>query len=297
MNEDFEIPQPPRITEEQLARCREVSDYCPVMFEWYKYVGILCNFYASMSRESPAIREIQPIHYAVLVGLLNRCSRLMLANVALSHEGLFGETTSIIDRCIFESAVKTIWLCTSGDDESFLRFIADGLKTEIEFKKEIERNVSNRGGNPLAIESRMLNSIENYILSSGLSTDQIVAAKKLPDLGSMINEIGHDRLLYIIGQKMGSHHVHGTWPSLKLHYLEENEGIFELRDHNCPTHISQYIFIPLFILQAIYSFIEFVCREKEDAEALTLLLNEVAEQIHEIRLEVAGKDFEGVEQI
>jgi hypothetical protein len=72
MNEDFEIPQPPKITEEQLAHCREVGDYCPIMFEWYKYVGELCNFYASRRGDSPAIREIPPLHYAVLVGLLNR---------------------------------------------------------------------------------------------------------------------------------------------------------------------------------------------------------------------------------
>ena len=292
MNDNFEIPLPPRITEEQLAQCRDAGDYCPVLFEWYKYVGVLCNFSASIRGDSPAIREIPPLHYAVLVGLLNRCSRLMLANVALSHEGLFGETTSIIDRCIFESAVKTIWLCTKRDDESFLRFIADGLKTEIEFKEKIEKNISEQGGTPLTIESRMLKSIDNYILSSGLSTDQIVAAKKLPDLALMIDEIGHDRLLYIVGQKIGSHHVHGTWPSLKLHYLQENEGILGPRDHDCPTHVSQYMFIPLFVLQAMRSFVEFIFREGEDAEAFTLLLNEVGEQIHEMNLEVVGKDFE-----
>ena len=113
----------------------------------------------------------------------------------------------------------------------------------------------------------------------------------------MIDDIGHDRLLYIVGQKIGSHHVHGTWPSLKLHYLQENEGILGPRDHDCPTHVSQYMFIPLFVLQAMRSFVEFIFREGEDAEAFTLLLNEVGEQIHEMNLEVVGKDFEQDEQV
>jgi hypothetical protein len=70
----------------------------------------------------------------------------MLSNVALSHEGKFGETTAIIDRCIFESAVKIIWLCQSASDEEFTRYLADGLKTELEFKKRIKRNIVANGG-------------------------------------------------------------------------------------------------------------------------------------------------------
>src|SRR6266480_119580 len=66
---------------------------------------------AHIQRSTLAFRHIPSQHYHVLVGLLNRCARLMLSNIALSHEGKFGETTAIIDRCIFETAVKLTWLC------------------------------------------------------------------------------------------------------------------------------------------------------------------------------------------
>jgi len=292
-----DIPQPPRITGEQLARCRQTGDYRPVLFESYKYVGRLSNFYASIRSDSPPVRSLPSLHYAVLVGLLNRCARLMLANVALSHEGVFGETTAIIDRCIFESAIKIIWLCTQGDDESFSRFIADGLKTELEFRAKIEENISNRGGRPLVIEARMLNSIRNYVSCSGLTEAQIESARKLPDLAAMIEGVGGDRLLYLVGQKIGSHHVHGTWPSLWMHYLEQHNGILGPRDHDCPTNVNQYVFVPLFVLQAIGAFVRFICPDPGDAQALSQLLDSVEEGIRRINVEVVGNDFANVTEI
>ena len=297
MFQDIEIPKPPKITDEQMAKCRENSEYSPVLFEWYKYVGLLSNFYASIRPDSPALRPLPTLHYNVLVGLLNRCARLMLANVALSHKGLFGETTAILDRCIFESAVKAVWLCTVGEEDSFTRFIADGLKTELEFKTKIQENILNRGDKSMAIEARMLSSIGNYISSSGLSEPDIQSAKKLPDLASMVDNIGHDRLLYLVGQKMGSHHVHGTWPSLRLHYLKEQDGVLQPRDHDCPTHINQYVFVPLVVLDAIEAFLEFICQDEQDAQALSQLVHSVEEEIRKINSEVVGDDFVLVEEV
>ncbi|MBL4781847.1 MAG: hypothetical protein JKX92_06350 [Porticoccaceae bacterium] len=286
----MEIPLPPEITEEDIQKCRDAGDYCPVMFEWYKYVSQIAYFYASIQLNSPAIKDIPKIHHSVLIGLLNRCSRLMLSNVTLSHEGLFGETTSIIDRSIFESAIKLSWLCTKGDIDSFNRFIAEGLKTEIEFKTKIASNIEERGGDRIAIEKRMLNSIGNYIGKSELSEDEIVNSKNLPNLAQMIEVVGHDRLAYIVGQKIGSHHVHGTWVSLWFHYVEEENGIIHPRGHNTPTHVNQYAYVPLVVLDAISAYINFVCIEAEDAKAMNFLIEGISEKIQNLFQEVVGSD-------
>jgi hypothetical protein len=218
----------------------------------------------------------------------------MLANVALSHNGLFGETTAIIDRCIFESCVKIAWLCRTSTEEPFTRFIADGLKTELSFKTEIEGNINARNGNEmLAIEKRMLSSISRHLRSSGLTDEQIEGTKKLPDLATMIDNLGQGRLTYIVGQKIGSHHIHGTWPSLRLHYLEEsNEGVMLPRDHDCPTHVNQYFWVSLVVLDALSAFITFILETEEDILPMVSLINYVIEQIQELNEEVVGNDFE-----
>lgn len=55
---------------------------------------------------------------------------------------------------------------------------------------------------------------------------------------------------------MGSHHVHGTRPSLRLHYLKEVDGALKPRDHDVSTHVNQLVFTPLFVLEAVISFMK-----------------------------------------
>jgi hypothetical protein len=224
----------------------------------------------------------------------------MFSNVALSHEGLFGETTAIVDRCIFDSCVKVAWLCQNRAADNFNRYFADGLRTEIELKAEIAANIDSRGGAVLNIEKRMLVSIERTVRSSGISETDILQAKKLPDLASMISNLGADRLMYVVGQRIGSHHVHGTWPSLRMHYLEdaeESEGMLRPRDHDCPTHINQYVFIPWAVLISLKSFVSFIFAGAKDTEDMRGLLDSVLREIDAINREVVGQDFERVSDV
>lgn len=294
MNIFSAIPKPPSILEDDIKKCHESNDYRPILFEWYKFVGNLCNFFACLRRDSPAFTSIPQIHFAVLIGLLNRCSRLMLSNIALSHDGgFFGETTAIIDRCIFESCIKIIWLCKKDKGlERFEQFLADGVKSDLKLKNKIIQEITLRGRKRLVIEQRMLNSIERTIASTGLSETAIHSVKRLPTLSTMIGD-GMDELLYIVGQTIGSHHVHGSWTSLLIHYLEADEhDLFHPRDHSCETHVNQYVYIPLIILHAIKSFLQFICLDPEVLQDLLNLLKTIEDEIANINNKVISNDFE-----
>jgi len=298
MENSIDFPNPPQISSQELELCRQSGDYCPILFEWYKYVGLVANFFASIRLDSPAIRPIPDRQYNVLIGLLNRCSRLMLSNVALSHEGLFGETTAIIDRCIFESAIKLQWLCKTRSDAGFSRFIADGLKTELEFKDSIEKFIKERNGESLHIEKRMLESIGRAIAESGFTEAQIRATPKLSNLADLIRDLGEHRIVYVVGQKIGSHHVHGTWPSLRMHYLvERDEGLLGPRDHDCQTHVNQYVFIPRIVLDALIAFADYICCDAGDSDSMKNVVTLVGAEIDRLNSEVIGTDFELVTNI
>ena len=269
MDDDEAIPALPIISEDDLRYGQETGDYVPVFFEWYKFVGLLANYCARIRQDSPALKPIEPQHFHLLIGLLNRCARLMHSNVALSHQRLFGETTAIIDRCIFESALTVRWICSGSIQERAKQFTANGLKTEIEFKKHIESNINDRSGQTWAIEKRMLRSIDNQIEAAKLSAEEIISSKKMPDMASMLESLGHSRLAYVIWQRIGSHHIHGTWPSLLVHYLEEVQaGVFGPRDHDCETHVNQFVNTSLIVLEAVDSFVRCVVSNGEDMAQL-----------------------------
>ena len=301
MSEFFLLPGPPTFSDELKSECRESGDFRPMLFEWYKFTALLCNFYASIHFKSPAFEKpnkLPAIRYAVCIGLLNRCSRLMLSNIALSHTGAFGETTSIIDRSIFESCVKLAWLCQQQDTESLERFLADGLKTELELKTAVEKAIQERNNQTLPIEDRMLTSIQRTITSSTLSEQKIVSAKKLPDLASMLEMLGQSRWFYLVGQKVGSQHVHGSWPSLKLHYLKMGEdGFWSPADHGHETHQNQFIYIPLVLLDAMKSHVNCWFENPSDRLEAVKLFDAVMEEISRIMLEADGSDFEIVSTI
>jgi hypothetical protein len=292
------FPELPSFTEAELESCSKTGDYRPILFEWYKYTGHVTNLVASIYLSSLAAKPVHKSHFGALIGLLNRCCRLMMANVTLSYQGLFGETTALIDRCIFESAVKVLWFCKQDSEEVFARFFAEGLKTEIALKAEIQKKIDARGGETLQIEARMLKSIARKLATSGMSDSEIVASKKLPDLSSMINNLGEEHLIYVVGQKIGSHHVHGTWPSLLLHYLDwdDNDGTFRPRDHNCSTHIDQYVFVSLIVLSATKAFCTWLMNTQE-AEHLVDMLQSIEDGIFEVTKSFIGSDFSAAEEL
>ncbi len=285
--------EPPHISPELTESCRDSGDWVPILFEWYKYTGLCsCNL-AAIRHCSPSVIVADKMHYWITIGLLNRMARLMLSNVKLSQEGFFGETTCILDRCILESAVKLTWLTSAGHTDGFQRFIAESLKTDLKLKKVITKNIERNDGQVQAIEDRMLRSIENYINDSGLSEQEVLKTPKLQNLFTMTNELGDvDRRFYDCFQSMGSHHVHGNWSSLILHYLTRTEeGDYVARDHGDPTHVGQYTSVPLVVIIALKSFIEWSLVESEDRIVLIEHLNELDKIIKDINHELAGEDF------
>jgi len=287
------IPDVPSFTDEQLKECSRQKDYRPILFEWYKFVGSLCAVILHILPESPAFKEMPRQHFHILVGLLNRCTRLMISNVALSHEGKFGEATSIIDRCILESALKVTWLCGSSDPDRFVRYLSDGLKTELELQSIIQSNIKANGGYVLPIEERMLKSIKNHISAAQISESEVTRAKKFPALSSILTEMGFSRLFYVVVNKIGSHHVHGTWPSLVLHYLKADDGIGDLKFvpnvEVCETHENQFSFVPLIMLETMSEYISYILGDESDeAEYFQELFKSTYQAIMEI-VELSSK--------
>ena len=293
--DEFSFPDVPVFDSAQIDRCNSSGDFRPLLFEWYKYVGVFCSLIACIKYDSPALHDLPQVHYAVLVGLLNRCSRLMLSNIALSSTGKFGETTRILDRCISESALTVMWLCRKLDDDSFTRFLANGLKNDIILKSEIEENISNEGQNRLVIEDRMLQSIDKKLRDSGLSEQQVEAASRLPDLASIMKVIELDSGAYTAIQRMGSHAVHGTWTDLCVCYLQyKNDGTFELRDHGIQSHHNQYVVISLLVLKALREFILSMTKDISYVNDILVRIGNIEKEIHAIDRLDYGSDFETV---
>jgi len=286
------FPLPPQFEESLVTRCRKQRDYRPMLFEWYKHVGHVTVLVASIRPESPGLREIPAVHYSILVGLLNRCARLMLSNTALSSTGLYGETTRLVDRCIVESAVKVMWLSKGLETDRFTRFLADSTRSDLALENEIERSIAARDGEVWPIESRMLNSIEHTLELTGLDRDTLSRVKRMPDMRSIMLEVGLDERAYIGLQRMGSHAIHGNWSDLVDCYLEPDPSGWLLpRDHNVETHHSQFVMVPVMVLSANREFLRAVAANAQDIEEIMSVIRIAWDGVRAIELEDSAADF------
>lgn len=290
--EDNSLPELPIFSEELVKACTNSRDFRPILFEWYKFVGIICNIVSCISPESPALRGIPPVHYAVLTGSLNRCSRLILSNVRLSSTRKYGETTLLIDRSITETAIKIQWLCHKDNADSFTRYLADGLKNDLLLKKQISENIGKRNGNTLVIEQRMLKSIKNCVDLSELSEQEINDAKKLPNFANMCDDLDYTDVFYTATQRMGSHAVHGTWSDLIFNYLrQENGERLYPRDHDRETQDAQFIAVIHVVIDAMKSFLNYIVSDKLAIKDFIDTIEHVDKEIEKIQSLAWSSDF------
>ncbi len=274
---DF-FPILPKFEHELLQDCEKDGDFRPILFEYYKYFGLLANAAARVSQKSTSLYKHPEMQFSTVKGLLNRIARLMLSNVKLSFEGNYGETTLIIDRCINESALKIMWLTGSFGTEALHRYLADGLKAELELKSEIELRIAARSGIILPIDERMLRGIANTVSAAGLNEIEIKNAKKSPPLPAIMKSLGKDDLQYTVTVRIGSHAVHGTWPSLLSHYLTKQEdGEFIPRDANCETNFVQFAVVTIGVAEAISQWAEWAFAGDAEKQSFTSRIEQALE--------------------
>ena len=263
----FELPDAPEFSDAEIDSCRENSNFLPIFFKIQKKTVELTITCAQLRPESLGIRDLPRNHFAILVGLLNRCCRLSLAVNNLGHAGLFGETTRLLMRCIIEASVKVRWLIHKDSNESFIRFICDGLKAELKLKKEIQKNISMRSGVVLPIEKRLEAFSQRFFDIASVSDDEVVQSRKLPDLASMCRELSLRDLFYLTVYQVGSHSIHGSWPDLCTYYLKFNEnGPFHVQDHNAHISENEVLYTCLFVLKAVSDFVEYIIVEESERE-------------------------------
>lgn len=264
-----ELPSPPDPTEDELAKY-EFEDWIGLFFEWHKTVGLLTAYWSLLIRESPALKRISKLRYIVLTALLSRISRLMMANLRMASDHRHFEAISIIDRSLHETAIKLTWLCKSKGSDRFDRYLADGLRNDLEFRKYILAAVQERG-HQTAIEARMLDSIDRSIRTSGIVEGRIVTIKKLPTLEVMMREVGFKDLGYLVVQRMGSHAVHGTWTGLLASAIDVEESTLKVRHETNSPHPNQLMFGSLMVLEAITAFSHFVLRRENNIEVQSII--------------------------
>jgi len=255
----FEESMMPAVDLSDLEERSKTGNFDELAFELFKETAAALIVCASCyAAHSPQVDVSYPRNQAICIGLLVRLMKFIRAVLAILSTGDHArEVIFVLVRCLTESAISLRYLILKNDPAIYEEFVRTGLGPDAALYDLIKKNISERNGEILPIEERMLRSIERVCRLSKLSIDDI-NRKRTEWGGGLKNrliDLGLEEA-YVIVQRIPFHAVHGTWGDLVLHHLEEKLDGFSPRFET--STVDSRLLLPccLFILLAIKDYAE-----------------------------------------
>lgn len=192
-----------------------------LLVEVGSYLIMAGNFYLEENREWTR-------NDAIVVGHAVRLYKIISAMLDQTCQ-LRREISFMMARLAFECNVNLrYFLKNHSNSEVFNSYVQYSLQHERKLFKLIKQNISDRGGEPLPIEKRMMESIEKSFKASNL--DSNAEYPKIKNWGGeslfdKARSLGLDEL-YLVAFGGGSHTIHGNWQDLLEYHLITEENTF-----------------------------------------------------------------------
>lgn len=208
------LPRPYSPAWDVLESTSNEEEFTKAAFLILQECGTICAAIAGIQVSSELGRN-----QAICTGLAIRLTKLAKIVIRdLANHDTFQQLS--IARQIFETSATLVYLLhDDGAGERFNKYVQDSLISEKMVLKDVERNINNRGGETLEIETRMRASITKTAQAAGISDINGLPSRKEIDLPSV-----EERLKYLgenvyIAYRTGSSEVHGTWTDLYKNHI------------------------------------------------------------------------------
>lgn len=211
------------IQEEQVQKFTSEKDFVglsiDVLIEVGSFVCVAANLY-------PFDRKKWNRDEAILGGHLVRLYKLISAMLDQTTQ-LRRETTHIFARLAFECIINLRYLVKHASSELFNSYVEYSLKHEKKLRTRILKEIEARGGKRLAIENRMLGSIDKSFKISGVKPNNMIHKGPKNWGNKNIYEKARDLGLadaYLATFGGSSHSIHGNWQDLlEFHLITDND--------------------------------------------------------------------------
>ena len=154
-------------------------------------------------------------------------ARLIKLNVSILQHvcECKGEILMILLRCYIETYVNIKYFIST-DNTVKEAYIKDSLSNEVKFSETIKTNITNRDGNILYIEKRMIDSINKAFSISGYQDKKVSRNYQWKSIKERVKIVVNDKDTFYNGLiGMSSHSIHGKWQDILKYnlFLKEND--------------------------------------------------------------------------
>ncbi len=196
---------------------------------------------------------------AILGGHLVRLYKLISAMLDQTIQ-FRREINCILSRLAFECVVNLRYLIKHASTELFDSYIELSLKHESKLITRILKGIKERGGEKLAIENRMLNSIDTSFKISGIDpntmTDKGPRNWGNKNIYHKADDLGLADV-YLAAMGGGSHSIHGNWEDLLEFHLITNHDNCTFKS-NLEWHLPRPQILDALSLHATLTIIDYM---------------------------------------
>ncbi|MCE2403977.1 MAG: hypothetical protein J4F43_02345 [Dehalococcoidia bacterium] len=283
------VGSPVEVTDRVIEVCRTNDQFGALIYELYKEAGgLICVTSGAYFGQTAEAIEFDR-NQAICAALLVRISKLMTSVVKLSADIEHGETVQALNRCIIESAVNLRYLLFKNDDAAYDKFVKSSLVAERELYDMIQGKIEARGGEQLAIEQGMLESIKDTCEQSGVVVGEVNSKARDVNFRDKLTALKYDWPAYTVLERIPSHAIHGDWVDLvKNHLLSKGDG-FEPNYDRLNTDGELLSPIGIFVVEAAQDYLNKYF-DLADVKPLHERLASVQERLK--RVESARQDWQ-----
>ncbi len=254
-------------------------------FELYKETAILVAVIANLYEGDVPAEMALDRNRAVCAGLLVRIAKFMMAVIQLTAKDRRGEVVLVLNRCILESAINLEFLVTQNSDQLFDRFVKNSLGPERELYDVIQTNIRARNGQVLAIEDRMLTSVERVFRLSGVKFDEV--QPKYSEWGQNFRErlkALDKEYMYLFLQRIPSHAVHGSWIDILLHHVDGDVETGKFSPHPEWARADARLLLPIatLLLETVGAYVTRYFPEPDRLQLIKDRISDLSARIHSI---------------
>jgi hypothetical protein len=274
------LGEPVPVSPQILNACAEKGEFTQLAFELYKEAGIVVATCSHLSLGSGACEPSLSRNQAICAGLLVRLTKFMVAVTQLASSDDRGEVITALTRSILESGTNLRFLLRRNEARFFDQFVAFSLGPERELYDIIQRNVSERDGHVLAIEERMLRSIDRTCRLSGANIQDV--NPRMGDWGGGLRnrmEALGEGDFYVGAQRIASHAVHGTWVDLLLNHLREADGGFAPDPTWTPVQPQLLLPIARLVLESAEAYVRWFVGDVPEVQPLYQRIGNLCERL------------------
>jgi len=200
------------------------------------FIGLAVKFLIEVGSHTRVLGNAMPADtktwddvQAIMGGHLVRLYKLIsaLLDQTCQHRR---ETSFMLTRMTFECIVNLKFLIKNLNDDLLFSYKAYSLKHEKKLMNHVKNKISERGGETLPIEERMLRSINKAFKLTGIDPED-VKSRELRNWGNKnifekADDVGLGEL-YLAAMGGPSHSIHGNWQDLlEYHLIAGDDGSF-----------------------------------------------------------------------